>query len=229
MKWTRILATFIGVVLLVAATGYGGHAAKKTALRVVADNGLGNKAVFHLRCDPPGGNFAHPAHACAALEENPDALLSPEPSSCSAGTWTIAIGGRFEGRTVNVKTTMCWTSQMELINLLGISTQLDALSYGLEPSLLAKTVRIPAKTPVWLIVLAHSQAVSLQDPRPDKIRFRLGRVDVIEFRGHFNCECCEWWSSPWGGVMTGTSASITVDPKTHGVDSFRSNCSLKRK
>ena len=129
MKWTRILGSFIGVVLLVPAVGCGGHAEKKTTLELVAVNpylhGLGSKVVFHLRCNPPGGDIAHPARACAALEQNPNALLHPKPANCSVTAFNFTISGRFEGRPVNVKTTSCWTSQMKLLDLLGIVTQFD--------------------------------------------------------------------------------------------------------
>jgi hypothetical protein len=131
VKRARILGSLVGVVLLVAGAGCGGHADKKTALKLVATSGFVGQpkavAVFHLRCDPPAGDIAHPARACAALEKDPDALLHPTPSHNYGGNdWDIAISGRFEGRPVNVKTTTSWTTDMSLIRQLGIAGQLKA-------------------------------------------------------------------------------------------------------
>jgi len=133
MKRALILAGLAGAVLLVAAAvGCAGHSAKKTSLKLVADDGLGSKAVFHLRCDPPGGDIADPASACARLAEHPDALLHPAPFNCFAGTWDITISGSFQGRPVDVKTATCWTSQMELIDRLGIARQLETHLVGIS-------------------------------------------------------------------------------------------------
>jgi hypothetical protein len=119
-----------GVILLVAGAGCGGHSNRKTELKLVATSGFEqNKtvAVFHLRCDPPGGDIAHPARACTALEKHPDVLLHPAPVVNYGGnSWDIAISGRFEGRPVSVKTTTAWTKDMPLIRQLGIARQLQA-------------------------------------------------------------------------------------------------------
>lgn len=222
MKRTLVLGTLIGAALL--ATVFvgcgGGHAAKNTALELVA-TGFGSKAVFHLRCDPPGGDIAHPARACAALEEHPDALLRPRPFLCLADYWNIAISGRFEGRPVNVTTETCWTPQMELIGRLGIAHQLNThfVSYGPRRGLLAKMVNIPAETPAWLSAFAQSQAVALQDARPERILIELGSADIINLWGHFRCAkpCHFTVRGPAQQVPTGTYARIKVDPKTRTV------------
>jgi hypothetical protein len=130
-KGARLLGSLVGVVLLVAGVGCGGNADKKTALKLVATSGFVDQpkavAVFRLRCDPPAGDIAHPAHACAALEKDPNALLHPTPVHNYGGNdWDIAISGRFQGRPVNVKTTTSWTTDMSLIRYLGIARQLEA-------------------------------------------------------------------------------------------------------
>jgi hypothetical protein len=225
VKRTLPVAGLIGAAFLVAIlVGCGGHATGRTSIKLVA-SGFGGKAVFHLRCDPAGGDIAHPARACAALQENPDALLHPRPFTCLADSWHISINGQFKGRPVNVKTETCWTPQMELIDRLGIANQLDThfVSYGsARRDLLAKRVEVPAATSAWLIAMAQSEAGWLQDARPGRMRIRLGRVDVIELWGHFSCVMC---SRPLGAKSpSGTYARITVDPGKRVVTSL----SLKR-
>jgi hypothetical protein len=226
MKRTLTLVVLIGAALLVAAVaGCGGTSTKKTSLELVADNGsFGSKAVFHLSCDPPGGDISRPARACAALKKNSQALLHPTPFQCLMESWNISISGRFEGRPVNVKTETCWTPQMELIDRLGIANQLVThfVSFGVPRDQLAKVVDIPANAPVWLIAMAESQAVSLQDVRPDRMRIRLGSVDVVELWGHFSCgkSCFVSFHGPARKVLTGTYARIKVDPAKRVVVGF---------
>jgi hypothetical protein len=222
MKRALTLAGLVGAALLAAvSTGCGGHAAKNTALELVA-TGFSSKAVFRLRCDPPGGDIAHPARACAALKENPDALLHPTPFICQFGSWDIKISGRFKGRAVNVKTNTCWTPQMELIKRLGIAHQLDThfVSYGPRRGLGAKIVNIPAKTPAWLSAFAQSQAVLLQDPHPDRVLIEFfGDGDVVDLWGDFHCAkpCRFKYRGPAGQALSGNYARIKVDPKTRTI------------
>ena len=109
---------------------------------------------------------------------------------------------------------------MELIDRLGIANQLDThfVSFGTRRDLLAKRVEIPAKTLAWLIEMATSEAGSLQDARPDRMRIRLGRVDVIQLWGHFICGTCP--IPPHAKAPTGTYARITVDPHKRAVISL---------
>ncbi len=49
--------------------------------------------------------------------------MHPKPFGCWGGTfswWDITISGRFHGKPVNVKTSTCWTRQMQLIDSLGL-------------------------------------------------------------------------------------------------------------
>jgi hypothetical protein len=55
---------------------------------------------------------------------------------------------------------------------------------------LARVVSAPAATPAWLVVQARLEAWNLQDPQPDRVRIRLGRVDVVDMWGRFV------WDSP---------------------------------
>jgi hypothetical protein len=41
--------------------------------------GDGGRALFHLKCDPAGGNVADPAKACAAIAAQPSLVTNPEP------------------------------------------------------------------------------------------------------------------------------------------------------
>jgi len=222
VKRLLVLVALVGAALLVAAvSGCGGHPAKKTSLELVAD-GFGSKAVFHLRCNPVGGDIAHPARACAALETHPNALLHPKPFICGFGSWRIAISGHFNGQPVNVKTDTCWTPQMELIDRLGIAHQLQAhfVSYGPRRGLLAKMVNIPAKTPAWLSAFAQAQAVSLHDARPERVLIELWRnAYIVDLWGHFRCgkPCHFTVRGPVHKVPTGTYARIKVDTKTRAI------------
>lgn len=221
VKRPLALVALIGAALLAAVVfGCGGHSTKKTSLTLVADNRLGSKAVFHLRCDPAGGDIADSLRACAMLDKFPNSLLHPTPFICHADYWHLAITGDFKGRSVNVETDTCWTPQMKLIDHFGIATQLDThyVTFGVRRDLLAKRVEIPVKTPAWLIAMAVSQASSLQDARPDRMRIRLGHTGVIELWGHFSCAMCP---RPSGAKSPGgTYARITVDPHKRAVTSL---------
>jgi len=222
VKRTLTLAGLIGTALLVAVLAACGNQSKNTSLKLVADNGFGSKAVFHLRCNPPGGDIARPAQACAALKEYPGALLHPRPFLCFMDYWKIAISGRFEGRRVKVKTDTCWTPQMELIDRLGIAKQLEAhfVSYGPRRGLRAKMVNIPPKTPAWLSAFAQAQAVVLGDSRPERILIELRRgEDIINIWGHFRCPkpCGLKFRGPARQTRVGTYARIKVDSKTRAV------------
>jgi len=217
---TLILGALSAALLLAAVAGCGGHPAAKVSLKLVAD-GFGSKAVFRLRCDPPGGDIAHPARACAALAEHPDALLHPKPFLCFAGSWDITISGRFNGQAVNVKTNTCWTPQMELIDLLGIANPLNAhiVPFPVRRDLFAQVAEIWPGTPAWVIPVARAEARLLHDPRPLRMRI----VDnLVELWGDFHCQ--NWRLAknrqPPHQIRRGTYARFTIDRETHKVTSL---------
>ena len=225
MKLTMKLGALAAAALLVAGvTGCGGRSSGPTSLKLVADSGMGPEAVFHLRCDPPGGDIARPARACAALEEHPDALLHPKPFICLAESWEMAISGHFEGRPVNVKTETCWTSQMELIDLLGIADQLNShiVPFPVRRDLFAKVAEIRPGTPAWVIPVARAEARLLHDPQPLRMRIGLGLDNLVELWGDFHCQ--NWRLAknrqPPHQIRHGTYARFTIDRETHKVTSL---------
>jgi hypothetical protein len=59
------------LAVLVVSEGFPGHSKLPW--------GNGGRALFHLRCDPAGGNVADPAKACAAIAEQPSLVTNPKP------------------------------------------------------------------------------------------------------------------------------------------------------
>lgn len=140
----------------------------------------------------------------------------------------ITISGRFDGDTIVVNTSTCWTPQMELIRVLGIARELDRhvdpLSRpaypgsGIPRSALAETVAIPERTPGWLVRLARLRARSLGDEKPELLRITLAETYVIELQGRFVCALCP--RPPGAAAPRGRVARLRVAPKTRIVESF---------
>jgi hypothetical protein len=59
------------LTLLVVSEGFPGHG--------TLPQWNGGRALFHLRCDPAGGNVADPAKACAAIAAQPSLVTNPQP------------------------------------------------------------------------------------------------------------------------------------------------------
>lgn len=226
MKRTLILVALVGAALLVAIlAGCGGRSSGSTSLKLVADSGWGSKAVFHLRCDPAGGDIAHPARACAALKKYPNVLLHPTPAWNYGGNdWDIVISGRFEGRSVNIKTATSWTADMPLIRQLGIANQLNAhtVPFPVRRDLFAKATEIRSGTPRWMISVARAEARLLHDARPDRMRIGAGSANLVELWGDFHCQ--NWRLAknrqPPHQIRRGTYARFTIDRETHKVTSL---------
>lgn len=221
-----------GVVLAALLLGAcQGRDSSSTSLTLVAKNSFVGTATFRLECDPPGGDIPQAARACARLAQSPSALLRPEPFTCFGGTfswWDITITGRYAGDPVNVRTSMCWTPQMELIRFLGIARELDRhvdplsrpayLGSGIPRSELAERVEIPEGTPGWLVRIARLQARRLGDERPERMAIELGAPHRITLERDLVCEQCS--RPPNASAPRGSVAHITVDPKTRIVESF---------
>jgi hypothetical protein len=92
-----------------------------TKLTVVALNSWVGRAVFHIDCNPAGGDIPSPARACFALARTPQLVTSPTPFTCFGGTsswWDVAISGRFHGKKIRRTFSTCWTPQMTTIGRL---------------------------------------------------------------------------------------------------------------
>ena len=198
----------VAVASVAVLTGCGDES-PSTSLRLVATNSSVGRATFTLECDPAGGDIPQPAAACAGLARDPSVLLRPKRFVCFGGTfswWGMRITGRYDGKPVDVRTNTCWTSQMELIRVLGIGNEIDRhvdpLSRpafpgsGIPRSELAEIVDIPPSTPGWVVRIARQQARSLGDARPDRLAIEVGPASfVIRLEGDFVCERC---SRPYG-------------------------------
>lgn len=93
-------------------------AAPQTSLTIVALNASAGRGVFHLRCGPTGGDVPDSAKACAALDQRPELVTSPEPFVCRGGPgshWVVQINGWLSGQTIRQRFDTCWTFQMPMI------------------------------------------------------------------------------------------------------------------
>ena len=59
------------LTVLVVSEGFPGHS--------TLPQGNGGRALFHLKCDPAGGNVADPTKACAAIAAQPSLVTNPKP------------------------------------------------------------------------------------------------------------------------------------------------------
>ena len=112
----------VGAVLGVELRGLGSVTPVPAKLTVLAVGENGGRALFHLRCDPAGGDVAQPAKACAAIAAQPSLVTHPKPFLCSGpGVWYFTITGRLNGKAVRYGGESCWTPQMALIDKLGLA------------------------------------------------------------------------------------------------------------
>ena len=122
------LAALLCLLLIPPLAGCGssrpGDSAPATQLTLRAVNTSVGRSVFHLDCEPPGGDLPDPARACAALSEAPNLVTSPKPFVCAGGTfswWDITISGRLNGKAIDRAFSTCWTPQMETLGRFGMS------------------------------------------------------------------------------------------------------------
>jgi hypothetical protein len=105
--------------------------ANLTVLAVVENGGAlgpkGGRALFHLRCDPAGGNVAQPARACAAIAAQPSLVTDPKtslnwtPNEMPGPDWYFTITGRLNGKPVHFSGAAPWMTQIPLIDKLGLT------------------------------------------------------------------------------------------------------------
>lgn len=132
-----------GAVLGVELQGPGTVASVPANLTVLAvgNEGMvgqvGQRALFHLRCDPAGGDVAHPAKACAAIAAQPSLVTHPKPVYNAGGdSWYFTITGSLNGQPVHVGLEGDWMTQMALIDKLGLAgphgqpLRLESLRHG---------------------------------------------------------------------------------------------------
>lgn len=122
----RLVVLTIAVLVLAgsASRAEARPASPSTSLTIVALNAQVGRAVFHLQCDPSGGDMPNPTKACAALAEQPDLITNPKPFVCRGGPqsqWLIKISGRFNEQLPNLSFSTCWTFQTPLIARFGLT------------------------------------------------------------------------------------------------------------
>ena len=68
---------------------------------------------YQLRCGPAGGTVPDPARICAAIRRDPALLYSfPGPGhSCPAGAATVSIAGRWKGKPLHSRFSVCTGGQ----------------------------------------------------------------------------------------------------------------------
>lgn len=112
---TWLLRAAVVGSLGVFVTGCGGGHPPQTELSILAINTSVGRAVFHLDCNPPGGDLANPPEACAALAKDPQLVTDPTPFRCRGGPvswWDVTISGRLNAKPVHRTFSTCWTPQM---------------------------------------------------------------------------------------------------------------------
>ncbi len=137
--------TIVALALCATANqASGGSTMPGTSLTIVALNEHVGRAVFHLRCDPAGGDVPSPAKACAALAQQPELVTNPKPFVCRGGPqshWLVTIRGRLNEQRPDLSFSTCWTPQMPTIAAFGLTW--DVLHSHLVPR---RHRRVPAGT-----------------------------------------------------------------------------------
>ena len=180
----RRAAVASAVVLLFAVAGCGASTGSGgTDLTMVALNQNVGRAVFHLQCDPSGGDFPDSAAACAALDSNPELLTDPEPFTCAGGTsswWDVTVTGHIDEESLHRGFSTCWTPQMETLERLGLtweSLESHLVPRGEEALLPGETRHFPsgvlsATDLVTCDILGHHLEVGVPWRRMDSRRAR---------------------------------------------------------
>lgn len=117
-----VAAVAAGIGLTIELSAPGSVAPVPARLTVLAVRDNGGRAIFHLRCDPAGGDVADPAKACAAIAAQPSLVTDPKPfyDGGNNGAY-FTIAGRLNGRPVHFSGESDWTPQMQLIDKLGLA------------------------------------------------------------------------------------------------------------
>lgn len=111
-----------GAALGFELRGLGSVTPVPANLTVLAVQEGGGRALFHLRCDPAGGNVAQPVKACAAIAAQPSLVTNPKPFyDGGSNTAYFTITGRLNGKPVHFSGESDWTPQTALIDKLGLA------------------------------------------------------------------------------------------------------------
>ena len=117
----------IPLVVVVTLVGCGENHSGETQLTMVvtqSSRGHVSRAVFHLSCQPPRGDFPSPTRSCTAVEKNPKIVSDPKPVfgiGCIGTEDRVTISGWINGRSVRSDFTSyfaraCgWTYSMPLV------------------------------------------------------------------------------------------------------------------
>ncbi len=117
-----VVVAAVGVGLTVELRSLGSVTPVPAKLTILAVEQTGGRALFHLRCDPAGGDVAEPAKACAAIAAQPTLVTNPKPfyDGGNNGAY-FTITGSLNGKPVHFSGESDWTPQMALINKLGLA------------------------------------------------------------------------------------------------------------
>jgi hypothetical protein len=117
-----LVVAAVGVGLTVKLRAFGSVTPMPAKLTILAVEQNGGRALFHLRCDPAGGDVADPAAACAAIAAQPTLVTNPTPfiDGGNNGAY-FTITGSLNGKPVHFSGESDWTPQMALINKLGLA------------------------------------------------------------------------------------------------------------
>jgi hypothetical protein len=113
----------IPLVVVVALVGCGeGHSGGTQLTMVVTSSSFGHvsRAVFHLSCQPPRGDFPSPAKSCAWVEKDPKIVTNPKLIICYGITWgnQVDFSGLIDGRPVRSDFSVCgWNGSMPLVRV----------------------------------------------------------------------------------------------------------------
>jgi hypothetical protein len=129
---------FVLALTISALAGCGGAGTKGTKLTMVAVNRNVGRAVFHLSCNPAGGDLPRPEAACVALADTPQLVTRPQPFVCKGGPsswWEVKITGHVRGRELRRAFSTCWTTQSATLGRLGMTVRVlhrHLVDYGTE-------------------------------------------------------------------------------------------------
>jgi hypothetical protein len=117
-----VVVAAVGVGLTVELRAMGSVTEVPAKLTILAVEQNGGRALFHLRCDPAGGNVADPAKACAAIAAQPSIVTNPKPfyDMGDNGAYFRLIGS-LNGKPIHFSVESDWTPQMALISKLGLA------------------------------------------------------------------------------------------------------------
>ena len=142
----RLVAVAISALALTTGIGQAGvrGGTPNTRLTIVALDSYVGRAVFHLSCEPAGGDLPDVTTACGALDQKPELMTNPEPFTCRGGPgswWLVKVSGLLQGEAISRTFSTCWTLQAPTLAQLGLTW--DVLRSHLVPR---RHKRAPAGT-----------------------------------------------------------------------------------